>query len=115
MKKLSLIALALAMVAPAMSAGDNIYLVKKSGVVEQRSRTEGDKITFNEPTGGLFSFTLNSTEGDTYSSIKGNFAVKIADETIKSFSPSKMEVGVVPARLATLPTSATAKGVWPQQ
>ena len=95
MKKLSLIALALAMVAPAMSAGDNIYLVKKSGVVEQRSRTEGDKITFNEPTGGLFSFTLNSTEGDTYSSIKGNFAVKIADETVKSFSPSKMEVGVV--------------------
>lgn len=95
MKKLVLIALGLAMVVPAMHADDNIYLVKKTGVVEQRNRTAGDKITFKKPESGLFSFTVNSTEAETYTTFKGNFDVKIADETVKSFSPSKIEVGVV--------------------
>ncbi len=93
-KKLALMALGVAMVAPLMRAEENVYLVKKSGAVDKYSSIGGD-IAFREPEGGLFAFTFNSAGDPDSTIIKGNFSVKIVDETIKSFFPSKMEVGVV--------------------
>lgn len=85
----------LAVAATVAHAGDNVYVVKKSGAVEEFGGMGSGRLTFSEPTGGLFAFTLNSTEGPDSTIIKGKFGVKINDEAVKAFSPSKMEVGVV--------------------